>query len=183
MAYWTEQMIRNEIERLDKITELSGSNLPIRFSNGFTTLGLFHYESSSLMWFSFSTKYFHSDNFSKEEALDTIRHEYAHYMNKVLYNGIGHDRTWRKCCTEVGAVATRLYSGVLNDYYLKKETEKENLHRELRKYKTTSVINHPLFGIGKIISIFGDDVDMIFEVNFKSIGTKMITAKWIHENC
>ena len=180
---WTEEMIRREMEKLDRKTGLSGAKLPIRFSNGYSTLGMFHCEKSSDMWFSFSTKYYHDDNFSREEALDTIKHEYAHYMNHVLYRGTGHDRTWRKCCTDVGAVATRLYSGMFNDYYITKEKEKGNLFEKLSKYKIGSEIHHPVFGTGQITYIYGNDVDMIFDVNFYSKGTKKLTAKWIYENC
>ena len=39
---WNEDTIREEIRRLDKITGLQGSVLPITFGNAKYTLGSFH---------------------------------------------------------------------------------------------------------------------------------------------
>lgn len=180
---WTETMIRREMEKLDKKTGLTGSKLPIVFSNCYSCLGAFHCDSDSKMWFSFSKKYYHSNEFSKEEALDVIRHEYAHYMNRIVYKGSGHDSTWRKCCSDVGAIATRLYSGLFNDYYIKKEQNTNILLEELKQFKVGSKIRHPVFGTGYVTAIYGRDVGMRLEVEFYSVGIKTLTAKWVNENC
>ena len=91
------------------------------------------------MRFEFSLYYLSDDSFP-EEAFDLIRHEYAHFANFCLYHGTGHDRMWRKCCTEVGAVATRCYSGIFNDYFNQRKIQKAKAAEICNDYDVGSVI-------------------------------------------
>ena len=120
---WNEEMIRAELKRLDRKAGLNGAKLPIKFTHSKHSLGCFYPEKDN-MRFDFSLYYLSDDSFPEEEALDLIRHEYAHFANFCLYHGTGHDRMWRKCCSEVGAVATRCYSGIFNDYFNQRKIQK-----------------------------------------------------------
>lgn len=179
---WNEEMIRKELKWLDRKTGLNGAKLPIKFTHAKHTLGCFYADKDN-MRFDFSLYYLADDSFPQEEALDLIRHEYAHYMNFVLYHGTGHDRMWRKCCTSVGAVATRLYSGKFNDYFNKRKAQREQTAASCNEYKIGSVVRHPVYGTGTVVSVSGFDTDKILETEFYSVGRKRLTAKWVHENC
>ena len=78
---WTETAIRKEFARLDAKTGLKGATLPISFGNAKCTLG--SYSSAGGGAFRFSRHYFDDPLWPIEEALDTIRHEYAHYMDHM----------------------------------------------------------------------------------------------------
>ena len=78
---WNEAAIRKEFARLDAKTGLKGATLPISFSNAKCTLG--SYSSAGGGAFRFSRHYFDDPLWPIEEALDTIRHEYAHYMDHM----------------------------------------------------------------------------------------------------
>ncbi|MBR1597928.1 MAG: hypothetical protein IJ661_03320 [Lachnospiraceae bacterium] len=58
---WNEKEIREEMQRLDKITGKSGSELPIYFDNSQRTLGRFWFKE---MKFTFSNYYFKDDEWS-----------------------------------------------------------------------------------------------------------------------
>lgn len=109
---WSEDRIRAEIARLDRKTGGNGASLPITFSNAKHTLGQFGIidpKGAALMYFRFSHHWFQKPDWPEELALDTIRHEYAHYLNWIRFHGKGHDGTWKQCCRMVGARTERLY--------------------------------------------------------------------------
>ena len=179
---WNEEMIRAELKRLDRKTGLNGAKLPIKFTHSKHTLGCFYPEKDN-MRFDFSLYYLSDDSFPEEEALDLIRHEYAHFANFCLYHGTGHDRMWRKCCSEGGAVATRCYSGIFNDYFNQRKIQKEKVAKICNAYDVGSIIRHPVYGTGTVVSVSGTDTNTILEIEFYSVGTKLLTAKWVSENC
>lgn len=176
-------MIREELTRLDRITGLNGSTLPISFNNSKGRLACYSILKGLPGEFIFSDYYFKSVKFSTEEALDTIRHEYAHYMDRVLYGGTGHSNTWKKCCSDVGAVAMRTYSGKLNDYYISKIGKEAELSKKCEVYKIGTILKHPFFGIGKIIAIEGKSPNKCLEVDFEKAGIKKIISTWALVNC
>ncbi len=108
---WTEETIRAEIRRLDEITGLHGATLPIVIGRAKTVLGAFSVKAVRLRGkivrvprqFTFSGYFFRHPAFSDAMAQDTIRHEYAHYMDFVLYGQLAHGKTFRACCQTVGA--------------------------------------------------------------------------------
>lgn len=97
---WNENDIRKGLARLDAKTGLAGATLPLTFGNANCTLGSY----SAVGAFRFSRKYFEDPSWSIEEALDTIRHGYAHYMDHMIYGNMGHGASWKKCCLEVWAL-------------------------------------------------------------------------------
>ena len=178
---WDEEAIRKEMERLDALTGLSGAKLPIKLTDGEHVIGCYHGEKDGR--FTFSKKYFFDPEWAEEEALDTIRHEYAHYMDHMLYGIGGHGTTWKMCCAKVGASPVRCYREWKNDYYNNKRAEKERTIKGLLEYKEGDCILHPKYGKGIIIEIAGEGVSQTANIEFDSVGMKTLSLAWIHENC
>lgn len=180
-SIWNETTIRNEFARLDAKTGLKGVTLPITFSNAKRTLGSFCSASGGA--FRFSRHYFDDSSWPVEAALDTIRHEYAHYMDYMVYGNLGHGVTWKKCCIEVGALPIRCYSSDRAKYYQNKhEVELEKL-KLLGRYREDSFIMHPRFGRGRIVEIIGADVNRYAMVAFKDMEPKKLSLIWVAKNC
>lgn len=178
---WDEAAIREELARLDEKTGLNGAKLPIRFTSGESVIGCYHGDKESR--FSFSKKYFQDPEWAVEEALDVIRHEYAHYMDHVIYGGYGHGKTWKMCCLKVGASPVRLYNSWKNDYYNKKRAEKEQKISEMLDYKIGDHITHPKYGEGVIMAITVEEIKQNVQVSFDSIGQKTLSLAWVNDNC
>ena len=121
---WNEARVRDELKCLDRKTGLCGADIPIVFNNAKRTLGSFSTHNGKAKQFCFSNHYFQNQDFPVEEAIDTIRHEYAHYMDFVLNGKLGHSTSWKQCCIRIGALPIRLYSEDRADYHRKKH-EKE----------------------------------------------------------
>ena len=102
-----EEMIRAELRRLDMKTGLHAADLPIKFGKARCTLGRFSYPSEDRMEFYFSNYYFQDPMHPIEEKLDTIRHEYAHYMDYMINGSSSHGPSWKNCCRIVGAIPTK----------------------------------------------------------------------------
>lgn len=66
---WNEEMIRKELERLDRKTGLNGAKLPIKFTHAKHTLGCFYADKDN-MRFDFSLYYLADDSFPQEEAME-----------------------------------------------------------------------------------------------------------------
>ena len=90
-AVFTEEMIREELRRLDKITGSHGADLPIKFGNSKSRLGYFSY-GNEYFGFYFSNYYLMDTNFPVEGKMDLIRHEYAHYLDYTRRNRSGTTR-------------------------------------------------------------------------------------------
>ncbi len=183
---WTEAMIRKELQRLDQMTGLHGNGLIVDFGNAKRSLGCFITREGKSHKFRFSRKYFEDENFSRHEAYDVIRHEYAHYMNQEL-NGDkmdgGHGEMWKECCRRVGARPNRYYDPTANDIHLRKEREEKETLRAKRDYLTLMKVGdkllHPKFGIGEICSIENTAGDARLKMVFQSGEMKTISAKWM----
>ena len=80
---WPEERIRQELQRLDKLTGLNGNALPIKFTYSNYMVGSFHVYDKN-QWFEFSRAYFEDPGTPEQANLDTIRHEYAHYMQQNM---------------------------------------------------------------------------------------------------
>ena len=155
---WSETAIRKELARLDEKTGLHGARLPISFSRAYTIIGQFSARGEGE--FRFSTVYFRDPTWPVEEALNVIRHEYAHYMDYALYDGVGHGSTWKKCCTMIGAVPQRCYSSRVAR--LLKEKHDEEAKQQLivhnlrlvvyiaKKFESTGINVEDLISIGTI---------------------------------
>ena len=178
---WTEDAIRAELAKLDAKTGLTGAKLPISFSNAKCTLG--QYCSNGGGSFRFSNHYYQDPTWPLEEALDTIRHEYAHYMDHVLYGNLGHGVTWKHCCTIVGALPIHCYNEKRAEYYQHKHAEEAKLAKHYDTYIVGSKIVHPHFGVGVIMEITGESISRCITVDFDGVGCKRLGLTWVDKNC
>lgn len=181
---WTEDAIRAEFRRLDKKFGLDGASLPIIFNKARCTLGQFcGTVSGEPKCFRFSKVYFDDPKFPVKEALDTIRHEYAHYMEFMLYGKTGHGPRWKKCCIKVGAMPIRCYDKKIAAYRRERQEEQMILESLCDDILIGTEVEHPKFGKGIVTEIYGDGIGRQLHVEFASWGTKKIAASWAAEHC
>lgn len=112
-AVWTEDKIRSIIRKLDEKTDLNGAALPIKLASHGNALGYYQYVGENK--FGFKPNFFNDPNTKEAEAVDVIRHEYAHYYvdatNISRYftrkgSSRGHNTDWKWACKMVGADPT-----------------------------------------------------------------------------
>lgn len=175
---WTEETIRDEIRKLDETTGLEGAKLPIVFGRAKTRLGAFYMNQKEMkpVKFYFSRYYFGNPGWPMSDALDVIRHEYAHYMSFELYGHSGHGGDWKRCCVRIGARPERLYKGRCEDVYQESKTN-PNI------YEPGMNIVHPVFGKGTIQNITNDAAKKSAVVKFSKVGLKKLGIHWMMENC
>lgn len=178
-----EEMIRAELRRLDARIGFHAADLPIKFGRAKGTLGRFSYPIDGKMEFYFSNFYFQDPNHPLEEKLNTIRHEYAHYMDYMLNGSSSHGPSWKRCCNIVGAFPSRCFSKQRSDSFLAKHERERELNEKLNRYRIGAVILHPVFGRGKVVEIIGEGISRIASVAFEGIGVKRIAVSWIESNC
>ncbi len=77
-AKWPRERILEEIRRLDAKTGLNGEKVTIRLYAEPEPMGCFTFIDPIRMTFGFSCTRFEEPGFTDTEALDIIRHEYAH---------------------------------------------------------------------------------------------------------
>lgn len=132
---WTEEMIRSEIMVMDNKTGLKGADLPIKFNPDKSALGSYCWQGEG--YFTFSERFFKDPEWPLEAAINTIRHEYAHYMDRKLYGHCGHGKTWRECCMQVGAFPIACYSKEIGDFFSllseKKRRTRERKGQEMER--------------------------------------------------
>lgn len=181
---WNEETIRNEFRRLDTKFELDAASLPIVFNNAKRTLGSFYGKrNGDPMRFQFSRYYFDNPKFPPQEALDTIRHEYAHYMDFMLTGKTSHGPTWKKCCIKVGATPVRCYDERRAAYRLEKHEETVILELLCDDIRDGMELEHPKYGVGVIGIVEGEGIRKHLYVEFPQYGTKKIAASWAAEHC
>lgn len=174
-----QSRIRNELKRLDAITGLQGANVPFTFFNRKNAFGMF-VPGLGKMEFRFSKPLFEDPLLPDETKVDTIRHEYAHYMDYVQFGHCSHGPTWKRCCHTVGATPCKYYDETeLKEAYSKRL----NANRQMDlQFGTGTQITHPSFGVGKIVEVVGNDLQRIVRVKFAD-GICALSAKWLLENC
>lgn len=180
---WNEARVRDELKCLDQKTGLCGADIPIVFNNAKRTLGSFSTHNGKAKQFCFSNHYFQNQDFPVEEAIDTIRHEYAHYMDFVLNGKLGHSTSWKQCCIRIGALPIRLYSEDRADYHRKKHEKERQENVKLAQFSPGTIIEHPRFGHGIVLSSAGSDSSRILQVAFSTVGQKALSASWVLNNC
>ena len=179
---WTENRIREEISKLDEMTGLEGAKLPIEMIKAHSAQGCFKKHRNGWMGFGFSIYHFMDPNYAVQEAIDTIRHEYAHFMDYVLYGNFGHGATWKECCNKIGARPIRCSDESLNKYYNEKNEEERIQNEALDTFKVQDVIIHPKYGKGTIIDITDEALSRKAVVKFLT-GEKTLSLLWISNNC
>ncbi|MCR5337296.1 MAG: hypothetical protein K6E75_01935 [Lachnospiraceae bacterium] len=192
---WNEENIRKEIKKLDAKTGLSGARLPIfirdRLAKG--VLGLYcpggikggiRKEES----FSFSSLWLNNPDFPEEEAVNVIRHEYAHYMDYNIYGRHKpyepqHGEKWIICCDEIGAFPVAKHNLTRDVYFHQKHETEERVTEQLSFYRAGDRIRHPKFGTGVIREISGEGTGRNAKIEFPQHGFKTLGLRWISENC
>lgn len=180
---WTKEKIREEMIRLDRITNLKGSELPVTFNKAKRTLGSFNYIShngTEEMYFKFSHQFYQDPEVPDYLKIDVIRHEYAHYMDLILFGNFSHGVTWKYCCGEVGAMPVR-FADVQR--IKRKERDRKKLLLHYDEYSPGSIIIHPKFGYGIIENISGEGVGRRVEVKFVDGSRKILSLQWVDNNC
>lgn len=120
---WTEEMIREEMRKLDEKTGLHGSELPIRFGKAKTSLACLVARDGKPDYFRFSRYYFDSPDFARGSAVETICHEYAHYMDVCRRGTSDHGKHWKACCEEIYDELNRCFNPLLNVFRLSIERD------------------------------------------------------------
>ncbi|MBQ8589902.1 MAG: hypothetical protein IJ486_05555 [Firmicutes bacterium] len=137
---WEVNDIREVISFLDEKTGLYGADYPIRLgkTGRENRLGYFRYGPPGEGMFCFNRDYMNSDWFREEDAIDLIRHEYAHYYVWATgierwipneRNRVHHGAPWKYACQMVGATGKSKY---YSDYEQKPDISREEaIHRYL----------------------------------------------------
>lgn len=183
---WTEETIREEMRRLDAVTGLKGSEVPIVFGYARQTLGLFQYtREGKPALFRFSRHFLDDPNFSHAQALDLIRHEYAHYMNLMRNgreHGSGHGENWKQCCREIGAAPERCYQPAQNEVSLRRERGLEKLEKHIAMLRVQMRLRHPVFGEGVLTEILKTESGARLTIRFAA-ESRTLDARWVLDNC
>ena len=181
---WTEEMIREELKRIDKKFNLQLSALPIRFGKAKSTLGKCAVDrDGNLSYFYFSKYYMDDLNFPDEEKLDTIRHEAAHAKAWLDYGHWGHGPEWKICCRELGANPQRCLNKERVQYFRERQELKETESEMCDFFIAGMGVLHPKFGHGNILKIEGEGEKRILIVEFSNHEIKKMSAVWVFVNC
>lgn len=113
---WSVEKIREVMRYLDQKTGLRGAELPIRLGTAQYHLGSYNCTEGH-MRFSFSARFLNDPLFRESEAIELIRHEYAHYyvhaadLRRFFLDGRSwhHGPSWKYACRMVGASGRRAY--------------------------------------------------------------------------
>lgn len=178
-----EEMIREELRRLDRKTGLHGADLRIKFGKTRAKLGHFSYRDPDQLEFYFSNYYFLNPTHPVEEKLDTIRHEYAHYMDYMLNGSSSHGASWKRCCAVVGAFPARCFNQQRSNAFLQKHEKERQMNEKYDGYAPEDKIIHPAFGEGTIVEVIGEGVARIARVCFNGTDSKNLAISWIDANC
>lgn len=179
---WPKEAIRAEISRLDGITGLKGREVTIRLYSEPEPLGCFTFIDPARMTFGFSSTRFEDPKFTAAEALDVIRHEYAHFMEYKLFGeSTDHGPNWKACCRRVGARPQDRYTRDWAE--LARGREKARLERTRTDGFTPGKrIVHPTFGEGVVEQIRREPTMTMVTVRFPS-GTRTLDVNWARKNC
>ena len=182
---WTEEMIRKELRRLDKITGLRGSELPIKFRTKGKACGWFRHSQGGVLEFGFSLSHLNDPKLPEMEKIDTIRHEYAHFLDYVWNGKTGHTRSWKAACQMVGAKPLS-YMDTIGIARLK-EKEKEQARKDkhfIEKYHQGDTVLHPYYGLGTILSVLkAGSKSWSVVISFANCGDKRLSLEWVDQNC
>lgn len=183
---WTEDAIREELRRLDAVTGLHGADLPISFGYARQTLGVFQFtRDGQPLRFRFSKYFLDDPHFTQQEAVDLIRHEYAHYM-QLMRGGPNaeppHGDGWKQCCREIGAHPEGRYRPERNEVQLNWLQEQNKLSTFLGQLQLGMNIHHPMFGMGVLTEITGMQEGARLTIR-SACGEKVLSARWVLEHC
>lgn len=182
---WTEELIRNELKRLDDLVYkkkgilLVGGIIPIKFNNRAATLGYF--KTNPEYEFGFSLHFFNDDQFPEGAALDVIRHEYAHYYAYVVFGTAKHNKAWKAACQVVGASPSRFYTEEFCEYQKRLEEKESRIYSN--RLCSGAEIVHKEYGRGVITNIALYRDLAVETVLFDSGLVKKLDEAWIIDHC
>lgn len=179
---WTEEEIRKEIRKLDRITGLNGVDVPIRFHKRGRAVGRFSYTEDRVRNFSFNTIYFDDSTMPPEVLRDVIRHEYAHFMDFINRGKSSHGKEWKQCCLIVGALPQQYFSA---ERVWRISARRQREAERCAQFDAVSAgmrIDHPRFGGGVIAVIRGAGLNRIADVAFCG-EVKSLGLGWVCDHC
>lgn len=92
--------VRQILKELDEKYGINTSHLPVLHNKRLSrSLGRCHYVGRVPSKFDFSTL---GLNLEPEAFKQLVMHEWAHAYNRVVYNGNGHDKTFKMTCEMIG---------------------------------------------------------------------------------
>lgn len=179
---WPRERILEEIRCLDAKTGLNGAKVTIRLYADAEPMGCFTFIDPIRMTFGFSSTRFEEPGFTDMEALDIIRHEYAHFMEYMIY-GISsdHGEQWKDCCRKIGARPEKLYTEAFKQDARRKERERIQRTR-IDGYKIGRQISHPTFGEGIVERIDRMNDITILTIRFGET-VKRFDIDWVRKHC
>ena len=183
---WPHERIRREIRQLDNRTGLDGLKLSIYFNDDEQKLGTFtHTQHQTPLYFTFSQHFFENPAFTDAEAIDTVRHEYAHFMKCVRYpdqEEDPHGPLWQQCCREIGAVPKARH-----DYgrsYSASHVQHLLLMRDVAEVVQPGLtVTHPQYGDALITHISHNKKTPNVSLTFPNGKVRKFTLDWLLENC
>lgn len=179
---WSKDAIRQEIGRLDQRTGLNGSDITVCLYDEREPLGCFTFIDPVRMTFGFSSTRFEDPKFTEAEALDVIRHEYAHYMEYRLYGeSTDHGPNWKACCRKIGARPQNFYTQEWKDLARTRDKAAQERNR-LDGFSVGKKISHPSFGEGVVEGVQRTASMTLITVAFPGC-TKVLDVNWARQNC
>lgn len=180
-ARWSKDAIRQEIRRLDGITGLKGADVTVRLYEEREPLGYFTFIDPVRMTFGFSSTRFEDPKFTQAEALDVIRHEYAHYMEYVIYGeSTDHGENWKACCRKIGARPQNFYTEEWKELARTRDKAVQERTR-LDGFSVGTHIRHPEFGEGKVENVQRFPTMTLISVRFGDT-VKVLDVDWARKN-
>ncbi|MCQ2406872.1 MAG: hypothetical protein MJ067_06645, partial [Oscillospiraceae bacterium] len=171
-----------EIRRLDEKTGLDGAKVTVRLYPEREPMGCFTFIDPVRMTFGFSKTRFEEAGFTDAEALDIIRHEYAHFMEYRLYGfSSDHGPCWQDCCRKIGARPEKMYTEEFKQSARQKERERVQKTR-VDGFKEGSKVSHPKFGEGTVEKIDRMQNITILTIRFGE-SVKRLDIDWVRKNC
>ncbi len=179
---WSKEAIRAELQKLDRITGLKGAELTVKLYAAPEPLGYFAYKDPARMTFGFSATRFEDPHFTEAEALDVIRHEYAHFMEVRLFGeSTDHGPNWRRCCIKVGARPDQFYRESFHEAARQQERERVRRTR-VDGFAVGKAIRHPRFGVGIIEAMEQQKLITKLSIRFPD-GLRQLDIDWVRKNC
>lgn len=178
---WSKDAIREEIRRLDGITGLDGSKVTVRLYEEKEPLGCFTFIDPVRMTFGFSSTRFENPKFTQAEALDVIRHEYAHFMEYRLFGeSTDHGENWKACCRKIGARPQTFYT---EEWKQLARTRDKSVQEKTRLdgFSKGKRLRHPEFGEGVVEGVQRYPTMTLISVRF-SQGVKLLDVDWARRN-
>lgn len=179
---WPKDAIRREIRRLDQQTGLKGADITVRLYEEPEPLGCFTFIDPVRMTFGFSSTRFEDPRFTQAEALDVIRHEYAHFMEYRLFGeSTDHGPNWKACCKQIGARPSTYYTEDWKSLARQRDRMAQERNR-VDGFSPGKHIVHPAYGEGTVEGIQRMSAMTFVSVRFGQM-VKTLDVNWARQNC